>query len=82
MAREIPPYLFRFFLTAFIQSNLKGKKKMSYSSFVRFYFANMHYYFIEEEVSIWMLFMNIFNEANIFISNFKTFCFLINKLKS
>ncbi len=55
---------------------------MSYSCFVRFYFANMHYYFIEEEVSIWMLFMNIFNEANIFISNFKMFCFLINKLKS
>lgn len=46
MTREIPPYLFTFFLTAFIQSNLK-REKMSYSCFVRFYFANTHYYFID-----------------------------------
>lgn len=43
----------------------------------------MGYYFIERggEVSIWMLFMNILNEANLFISNFKTFCFFYYKVK-
>lgn len=54
-------------------------KKKSYDSFLEIYFANMGYYFLDSGGSPYLdvIYGNFKNEANIFMSNLKTFCFLI-----